>query len=204
LTDAATDAESTAGADDPASRASQRRANATVLDARTRGLRDVPLTIRASVADRLATLLTSSFQAPRGQFPAEQVASELNDAADDIATAARVDPTLPVPAASTPGLLRQVKRSVGTALESAESGDQAAGVRQLRAAATGPLDEAASGLASVDPDLLVEVQRLLIIDLLGALQADGDVGTYATSLDARLDDAVGRVEDELEAQRAAG
>lgn len=207
ISDAAMDVEAAGAADDESSRRlSYWRAYATLLDARTAGLRDVPQQTRAGIGDRLAEVLAGWFSDPNAapDSGAVRVASNLNAIADDVLAAANVDPTTPPPDHATPEQLRSLKRRVATAIESVERGDVQEGRHQLEAAASTDLASAGTGIAAVDPAVLAALERSLVIDLPAAITAGTGASDAAAAFDEQLDEAISLVEDELELQRESG
>ncbi|MCW2921475.1 MAG: hypothetical protein JWL76_1349 [Thermoleophilia bacterium] len=178
-----------------------------LIDARTRQLESVPEDarprIRASL-DRISRRATSAPTPPTNPQDPEVVLGDLSALADEVAVAARIDPTWPEPDAATPDRLRSLKRLVGAAVEAHERGATDVALRQLRDADRTVLLPAAAGIASVSPSLLAELERGVVLDLPNAMRRDADVTNVAAELDARLDEATALVEEELELLRDSG
>lgn len=183
-----------------------RLAYGLLIDASTRQLDAVPEDARPRIRSQLDKVARSSLPGPT---PPEQprdpvtVLGELSSLGDEVAQAAAIDPTWPAPDPATPDQLRSLKRSVAAAVEAFERGDVAAARRQLQIADRTHLALASGGLAAVSPGLLAELERDLVFALPEAMAAGSDVTAAAAEVDARIDQAIQLVEEELELLREA-
>ena len=187
--------------------AEYRIAYGLLLDARTRQVEAIPEDARPRIRARLDEI---SRRATIGPTPPDEpqdpevVLGDLSTLADDVAVAARIDPTWPEPDAATPDRLRALKRDVGAAVEAQERGATEEAFAQLREADRTSLLPAAAGVAALSPALLSELERGLVLDLPEAIRSGGDVTSAAAALDGRIDEAIALVEEELELLRDAG
>lgn len=192
------------GSDEIVQPSEYRQAYGLVIDASTRQLEAVPEDQRALVRTRLEKIARSSLPGPTPpsdpRHP-ETVLGELTTLADDVARAAAIDPTYPEPDPATPDQLRSVKRSVAAAVEAWERGEGEAARRQLATADRTHLSVASAGLAAVSPMLLAELERDVVMTLPDAMTRGGDVSAAAAETDARIDEAIQLVEEELELLR---
>ena len=195
------------GGEDVSLDSEYRIAYGLLIDARTRQLESVPEDaaprIRAQL-DRISRRATNGPTPPPDPQDPEVVLGDLSALADEVAVAARIDPTWPQPDPGTPGRLRSLKRAVGAAVEAAERGATADALAQLRDADRTMLLPAAAGVASVSPTLLADLERGVVLELPAAIRSGADVTDAASQLDARLDEAIALVEEELELLRDAG
>lgn len=184
-----------------------RRAYGLVVDASTRQLEAVPEDARPVIRAALDRIARRSFPGPtppsQPRHP-EVVLGELSGIADDVITAADVDPTYPTTDPATGDLLRALDRDVEAAVEAGLRGERTDAVRLLMAADRLRLEPAASGTASVGPDVLARIERGLLMDVRAALQSGRNIPSAAATLDADIDEAVALVEDELELLRQDG
>lgn len=183
-----------------------RDAYGLLLDARTRGLDAVPPHARRSVQTRIAKIADMSMPGPtppRQLTAPEQVTEDLAGVARLVSAAAGIDPVLPPPDPATADQLRSLKGDVARAIGTWERGDRSAAMRQLETAADAQLVPAARGLAAVDPQLLAQVERGMMITLPDAMRRGGDVAAAGAELDGLVDDAIALVESELELRREA-
>jgi hypothetical protein len=178
-----------------------------LIDARTRQLEAVPEDARPRIRtslDRISRRATNGPTPPEDPQDPDVVLGDLSALADEVAVAARIDPTWPEPDAATPDRLRSLKQSVGAAVEAHERGESAEALDQLRDADRTILLPAAAGIAAVSPSLLAELERDVVLELPEAIRTNGDVTDAAAQLDARLDEAIALVEEELELLRESG
>ena len=178
-----------------------------LIDARTRQLEAVPEDDRPAVRanlDRVARRAMSGPNPSSSPQAPEVVLGDLSAIADEVAVSARIDPTWPGPDAATPDRLRSLKRAVAAAVEAAERGSVDTALEQLRAADRTLLLPAAAGIAAVSPSLLAELERDVMLTLPAAVRARSEVTARAAELDARLDEAIAQVEEELELLRESG
>jgi len=175
-----------------------------LIDARTRQLEAIPENERARIRadlDQVSRRAMGGPTPPASPKDPEVVLGDLSSIADDVAVAARIDPTWPGPDPATPDRLRSLQRSVAAAVEASERGASASALEQLRVADRTILVPASAGIAAVSPSLLAELERDVILDLPTAIRTGADVTARAAELDARLDEATGLVEEELELLR---
>lgn len=189
---------------EPESLDAYRSAYGLLLDARTRNIDSVPERERRTVQARLTRAADRAAPGPTPPSdprPAELVTAELATVADLVAAAAGVDPTLNSPDPGTPDQLRAVKRSLARAVETWEQGNATAASQQLRRAWHETLVPAGRSVATVDGDLLAQVEQELGITVPTAMRSNGDVVAAAAELDTLLDDAITLVEGELQLLR---
>ncbi|MCW2926909.1 MAG: hypothetical protein JWM86_877 [Thermoleophilia bacterium] len=181
-----------------------RAAYGQLIDASTRQLEAVPDSTRSGVRSRLDTITrraTPGPTPPGDPRNPETVLSELSGLAEDVAIASGIDTAFPPPDPSTPDQLRALKRGVAAAVEAAERGEQAEALQQLVTAQRSSLALASNGVAAVDPSRLFELERGVAMTLPDAIRANADVASAGADLDARIDDAITVVEEELELLR---
>lgn len=198
--------EAVAASDEP-DVAKYRRAYGLLIDAGTRQLESLPEDARPVVRerlDRIARRATPGPAVPEEPSDPEVVLGDLTALADQVAVAARIDPTWPSPDPATPDQLRSLKGSVATALEAYERGSGPEALRRLRVADRAWLVPASDGVATVSPSLMAELERAILVELPRAIVADGDVATLVGDIDMRLDEAISLVEEELELLREGG
>jgi hypothetical protein len=187
--------------------AEYRLAYGLLVDANTRQLDALEQQDRAIAKDELERITRSSLPGPtppKDPRRPDTVLGELTTLADDVVTAAGIDPTYPPPDPATPDQLRALKRTVAAAVEAFERGERDAARRQLASADRSQLAIASAGLAAVSPGLLAELERDVVITLPTAMSSHGDVAGTAAEVDARIDEAIQLVEEELELLREAG
>ncbi len=175
-----------------------------LIDARTRQLESLPEDARPRIRaklDQISRRATTGPTPPSDPQDPDVVLGDLSALADEVAVAARIDPTWPGPDLTTPDRLRSLKRAVAAAVEAHERGASTEALRQLRDADRTMLLPAAASIAAVSPSLLAELERDVIVDLPAAVRKDGDVTSVAAGLDTRLDEATALVEEELELLR---
>ncbi len=183
-----------------------RLAYGLLVDASTRQVESIPEDARPRIRatlDRITRRATPGPTPPTSPWNAEVVVGDLSALADDVATSARIDPTYPTPDPATPDQLRTLQRSVAAAVEARERGTVDDALEQLRTADRRSLVPSASGVASVSPLLLAEIEHDLLVALPEAIRAGGDVTSVAAQLDVRLDEAISLVEEELALLRDA-
>lgn len=181
-----------------------RTAYGLLIDARTRQLEAVPEDARPRIRatlDRVSRRTTNGPTPPSNPQDPEIVLGDLSALADEVAVAARIDPTWPPPDPATPDRLRSLKQLVGAAVEAHERGASDDALLQLRDADRTVLLPAAAGIAAVSSSLLAELERGVIVELPGAIRTDADVTNVAAELDRQLDEATALVEEELELLR---
>ncbi len=175
-----------------------------LIDARTRQLEAIPEDARPRIRttlDRVSRRATNGPTPPSEPPDPDVVLGDLSALADEVAVAARIDPTWPPPDPSTPDRLRSLKQLVGAAVEAHERGASADALGQLRDADRTVLLPAAAGIAAVSVTLLAELEHGVIIELPAAIRADADVTNVAAELDRQLDETIALVEEELELLR---
>jgi hypothetical protein len=183
-----------------------RLAYGLLVDASTRQVESIPEDARPRIRgslDRITRRATPGPTPPPTPWNSEVVLGDLSAVADDVATSARIDPTYPTPDPATPDQLRTLQRSVAAAVEARERGTVEDALRQLRTADRASLVPSASGIASVSPLLLAEIEHDLLVELPEAIRSGGDVTSVAAQLDVRLDEAISLVEEELALLRDA-
>lgn len=198
--------EALAGSDEP-DPVGYRRAYGLLIDAGTRQLESLPEDARLGVRarlDRISRRATPGPALPEQPVDPDVVLGDLAALADQVALAARIDPSWPPPDPSTADQLRSLKGGIATALEAYERGSRPEALRRLRAADRASLAPAADGIAAVSPSLVAELEQAVLVDLPAAIVEGGDVATLVSDVDARLDEAISLVEEELELLREAG
>lgn len=193
------------GSDEIELEARYREAYGALLDARTRGLAAIPAQHRRTLQAELTKVADRAFPGPTPpDDPPEPgaVAGRIYAAADLVASAAGIDVTLPSPEATTPDQIRAIKQRVAAIVERIARDERDAARSELETVRRTQLPAVASGIAIVSTDLLVRIERLLLVDLPAATQGRGDASALGAQLDQALDEAVALVETELEQLRA--
>lgn len=181
-----------------------RSAYGLLIDASTRQLEAIPEDARPrirSTLDQITRRSTPAPTPPNSPRSPELVVGELSALADDVVLAARIDPTYPEPSTDAPDQLRTLKREVASAVEFAKRGGQEAALAHVRAADRTGLTPAGSSIAAVSPSLVPELEQALLIAMPDAIRSGGDVAGVASEIDAKADEAIQLVEDELDLLR---
>lgn len=206
LQDAATAYEESfdGGRDEVALEEPYRRAYGLLIDASTRQLEAVPEDVRPRLRKQLDAITrraTPGPTPPDKPHDPDLVVGDLAALADEVALAARIDPSYPEPSTDAPDQLRSLKRMLATAVESYERGSAEDALTTLAEADASSFAPASSSIASVSPSLLVDLERDMLVLLPDAIRTGADATSHAGETDARIDEAVSLVEEELELLR---